>query len=87
MDASSVNSSTVETNGERVRRRWYAAKLFTALVGAFGFGLELDQVISDIRAGTQARWVEHTLLGVMFLLIAVVNSHLLLSKIRESQEA
>jgi len=86
MDASSINSSTVETDGEGVRRRWYAARLFAALLGACGFGLELAQVISDFRAGGQARWVNHILLGVMFLLIAVVHSHLLLSKIHESQK-
>jgi hypothetical protein len=82
-----VNSSKVEVNRERVGRRWYVARLLTALFGACGFGLQLDQVIRDIHAGPRARWGDHIALGAIFLSIAVVHSHLLLSKIRKNQEA
>jgi len=34
-----VNSSTVDTNRERVHRRWYLTRLAAALLGACGFGL------------------------------------------------
>src|SRR5271166_2890990 len=34
-----VESSTVDTKGERVHRRWYITRLVAALVGAFGFGV------------------------------------------------
>ena len=80
-----VNSSAMETSHKGVG--WYVARLFTAVVGACGFGFQLGQVANDLHAGAQARWVEHIALGVIFLMMAAVNSHLLLSKIREGQES
>jgi hypothetical protein len=81
-----TSSSTVKRSSEKVQRRWLGLRLFTALAGAFGFGLELDRTMSDMlnpRLGAQAMWAEHILLGVMFLLVAVVHSRLLLSEIRK----
>ena len=81
-----TNSSTTEANRKRVQERVW--RLLGALIGACGFGGSVDRTISDFQhAGEQSRWVAHALLGTMFLLIAIVNSHLLLSRTREGEQS
>ena len=80
------------SNGETqtsagVKKRWLRTRLFGALVGAVGFGLELDRAIGYSKhpklgddLGT------HFLMGFIFLAIAVQNSVLLIYQMRELQD-
>jgi len=78
-----------DPSDEKVQKGAVGVRLFTALIGAFGFGLEADRVIHDflnLRAGAQTRWDEHILLGAMFLVMAIINSHLLLCEVRAMRD-
>jgi hypothetical protein len=69
------------------KSRWLRTRLFTALIGACGFGLELDRAIGYYKHPTSIdSLADHFLLGFIFLAIAVVNSSLLLSQVRGLQE-
>ena len=68
---------------ERVQRCPVRTRIITALVGAFGFGVEADRIASNyLKHGTGV--VDHILLGVIFLLLAIVNSHFVLPQIRKT---
>ncbi len=69
------------------KRRWLRTRLLGALVGAFGFGLEVDRAIGYYKHPRPEDGPGfHFLMGLIFLVIAVQNSVLLVSQIREPQD-
>ena len=80
---SSPNSAENTRNQDAVRRRGLRMRLFTALIGAFGFGGEFFAAFHDRRL--EPGWVGHVLLGAIFLTIMVLNSKLLLAELQKNE--
>jgi hypothetical protein len=63
--------------------RWLRTRLFTALIGACGFGLELGRSIGYYKHPEPGNsLVPNAMLAFIFLAIAVQNSILLISQMR-----
>jgi hypothetical protein len=86
MGATTTGSASSSAGKKRslgsVQTQW--SRLLTALIGAFGFGLEVDRAIFDYRnLRGEARLVDHIMLGGIFLALTIVSSIRLLSQIRK----
>ena len=69
------------------KSRWLRTRLFTALIGACGFGLELERAIGYYKHPTSIdSLADHFLLGLIFLAITVLNSIRLISQMRDLQD-
>lgn len=92
MIEANIPRPTATSSGETqtsagVKKRWLRTRLFGALVGAAGFGLELDRAIGYSKHPKLGDDLStHFLMGFIFLAIAVQNSVLLIYQMRELQD-
>ena len=78
---------TATSNHAGIKKGWFRTRLFGALIGACGFGLELDRAIGSYRhPRPDDSLASHFLMGLIFLAITVQNSIYLISQIRDLQE-
>ncbi len=70
-----------------IKYRWLRTRLFTALIGASGFGLELCRAIGYYkRPRPDDSLFLIFMLGLIFLAMAVLNSIRLISQMRDLQD-
>ena len=70
-----------------IRTRWLGSRLFSALIGACGFGLELGRVgVYYKRPRPDDNLVLILTAGLIFLAIAILNSIRLVSQMRDLQD-
>ncbi len=71
-----------------IKSRWFRTRLFTALIGAGGFGLELGRAIGYYKRPRPGdSFVLIFIMGFVYLALAVQNSILLISQMRDLQDA
>jgi hypothetical protein len=83
-----IATSNGETRSHAgIKRSWFRTRLSGALIGACGFGLELDRAIGYYKhPRPDDSLASHFLLGFIFLAIAVQNSIFLISQMRDLQD-
>ena len=70
-----------------IKTRWLGTRLFSALIGACGFGLELGRAgVYYQRPRPDDSFVLIFMMGLIFLAIAVLNSIRLISQMRDLQD-
>ena len=85
-----VTTSSTHRNSEQIdakkKLRRFRSGLFAALIGASGFGMQLDRTIVDYRRPSGgSRVVGDIMLGLIFLALAVQNSIRLLRQKSEDR--
>lgn len=69
-----------------IKSRWLRSRLFTALIGACGFGLEIGRAVGYYKhPRPNDSLVFVFMMGLIFLAIAGLNSIRLISQVRELQ--
>jgi hypothetical protein len=64
------------------KSRWMSPRLFGALIGACGFGMELERTMDHYQHPRPGDSLSHyIMMGIIFLFLAVSNSILLVSQL------